>query len=156
MRGDFRELWRRQLDRSVSAFEAGRHETRPPRGWLRAVREALGMTLADVGQNMKTSRRRIKEFEDAEAADRITLQSLRRVANAMDCELVYSIVPKSGTVTELADRRARARDTEAEERARAQAREDVLDVEHNMALENQASGDVDQLIEEETKRRLKK
>jgi hypothetical protein len=63
----------------------------------------------------------------------------------MDCQLVYAIVPKSGTITELAERRARA-----------EATEDVLDVEHTMALENQATGNVEELIEEETKRRLKK
>jgi hypothetical protein len=67
------------------------------------------------------------------------------VAAAMDCELVYAIVPKSGTITELAERGARA-----------QAAEDVLDVENSMALENQATGNVKELIEKETKRRLKK
>jgi hypothetical protein len=63
----------------------------------------------------------------------------------MDCDLVYAIAPKSGTITELAERRARAEVTE-----------DVRDVEHTMALENQASGNAEEVIEEETKRRLKK
>jgi hypothetical protein len=63
----------------------------------------------------------------------------------MDCELVYAIVPKSGTIADLAERRARA-----------EATRDVLDVEQTMALENQAPGNVDELIEQETKRRLRK
>ncbi|MGA2607735.1 MAG: helix-turn-helix domain-containing protein [Candidatus Acidiferrum sp.] len=134
-----------QLTRSLSAFEAARQEARPQRGWLRAIREGLGLSLEDVGKKLGQSRRRIQEFEKAESKDRITLRSLRRVAAALDCELVYAIVPKSGTITELAERRARA-----------QATEDVLDVEHTMALENQATGNVKELIEEETKRRLKK
>jgi predicted DNA-binding mobile mystery protein A len=145
MRDDFRDLRLSQLARSLSAFKAARQEARPQRGWLRAIREGLGLSLEDVGKKLGQSRRRIQEFEKAESKDRITLRSLRRVAAALDCELVYAIVPKSGTITELAERRARA-----------QATEDVLDVEHTMALENQATGNVKELIEEETKRRLKR
>jgi predicted DNA-binding mobile mystery protein A len=103
------------------------------------------LTLDNVGARLGQSRKRIQEFEDAEADDRITLKSLRRVASALDCELVYAVVPKSGTIAELAERRARS-----------QATQDVLDVEQTMALENQAPGNVDQLIEQETKRRLRK
>jgi predicted DNA-binding mobile mystery protein A len=143
MKTDFRDLRLSQLARTLSAFEAAKQEARPQRGWLRAIREGLGLTLETVGKKLGQSRRRIQEFEDAEAKDRITLHSLRRVAAAMDCELVYAIVPKTGTISELAERRARK-----------QAAEDVLDVEHTMALENQAVGNVDELIEKETKRRL--
>jgi predicted DNA-binding mobile mystery protein A len=145
MRDEFRDLRLSQLARTLATFEAAKHETRPQRGWLRAIREGLGLTLENVGKKLGQSRRRIQEFEEAEAKDRITLDSLRRVAAAMDCDLVYAIVPKSGTITELAERRARA-----------QAAEDVFDVEHSMALENQATGNVKELIEKETKRRLKK
>lgn len=116
--------------------------SRPQRGWLRAIREGLGLTLETVGKKLGQSRRRIQEFEDAEAKDRITLHSLRRVAAAMDCELVYAIVPKTGTISDLAERRA-------------QAEEDVRDVEHSMALEKQATGNIEEAIEKETKRRLK-
>src|ERR1700730_1138304 len=128
MKVEFRDLRLRQVTRSLSAFEAAKHEARQERGWLRAIREALCLSLEDVGKRLGQSRRRIQEFEKAEAEDRITLDSLRRVAAALDCELVYAIVPKSGTITEL-----------AEHRARAEATEDVLDVEHTMALENQAT-----------------
>jgi predicted DNA-binding mobile mystery protein A len=144
MKEDFRNLRLQQLARSLSAFDAAKQEARPQRGWLRAIREGLGLSLEEVGKRQGQSRRRIQEFETAEAKDRITLQSLRRVAAAMDCDLVYAIVPKSGTIIEL-----------AQKRARAQATADVLDVEHTMALENQAAGNVNELIEKETKRRLK-
>ena len=85
------------------------------------------------------------EFENAEAEDRITLQSLRRVAAALDCNLVYALVPKAGSILELEERRTR------EDAAR-----DVLDVEHTMALEDQATGNISKLIDDETHRRLKK
>ena len=145
MQSGFRDLRARQLDRSLSAFSAAKHEGRPHRGWLRAVREALGLSLDDIGKTIGITRSHVKSFELAEERDRISLSSLRRVADAMGCELVYAIVPKSGTITEIAEQRARARATE-----------EVLDVHHNMALEDQAPGNVKEMIEGETRRRLKK
>lgn len=139
----YRRLRLQQLSRSQTVFQAAKAEVRPQQGWLRAIREALGMSVAQVAQRMGVTRGRILEFEKAEADDRITLGSLKRVAEAMNCELVYSIVPKSGTFTEL-----------AEQRAREEASKRVLSVEHNMALENQAAGNVNELIEDETKRIL--
>jgi hypothetical protein len=85
------------------------------------------------------------EFEEAEAEDRITLRSLRSVAAALDCDFVYAIVPKFGSISELAERRLRQ-----------SATQDVLDVEHTMGLEDQAPGNVGKLIDDETARRLKK
>lgn len=139
----YRRLRLQQLSRSQSIFQAAKDEARPQHGWLRAVREALGMSIAQVAQRMSVTRVRILEFEKAEEDNRITLGSLKRVAEAMNCTLIYAIVPKSGTITELAERQARE---EASKR--------VLSVEHNMALENQAPGNVNQLIEDETKRIL--
>jgi predicted DNA-binding mobile mystery protein A len=144
MRPRYRELRLRQLERSLAPFEAAKQEVRPKGGWLRAVREALGLSLESVGRSIGTGRQRVKAFEDAEATDRITLRSLKKVAEAMGCELVYALVPKSGSITNL-----------SEERARSEATRRVLAVEHSMALENQAAGNAQEKINEETKRILK-
>lgn len=69
---------------------------RPAAGWLRSIREALGFSLADQARKLKVTPPAIRAFEQAEAEDRITLASLRRTAAAMDCDLVYTLVPKSG------------------------------------------------------------
>jgi predicted DNA-binding mobile mystery protein A len=103
------------------------------------------LSLEEVGARLKKPRQRILEFENAEAEDRITLQSLRRVAAALDCNLVYALVPRTGSIMELAERRTRQ-----------DAARDVLDVEHTMALENQATGNVSKLIDDEAQRRLRK
>jgi predicted DNA-binding mobile mystery protein A len=145
MKPEYREMRLRQLSKSLAAFEVAKTNPRPQLGWLRAIREALGITLNQVGKNMRATRQRIKSFEGAERQDRITLASLRRVAEAMGCELVYAIVPKSGTIVEL-----------AEKQAVDEATKRVLAVEHTMALENQAPGDVNKTIVEETKRLLKR
>ena len=145
MKSEYRDLRLKQLSASLAAFEEAKRIARPQRGWLRAVREALGLTLEQVGQTAHTTHQRIVTFEKAEENDRITLRSLRRVAEAMGCELAYAIVPKSGSIQELAEKRAR--DT---------ATKRALSVHRTMALEDQASGDVKDLIDKETKRVLEK
>jgi predicted DNA-binding mobile mystery protein A len=145
MKPEYREMRLRQLSRSLAPFEVAKNNPRPQLGWLRAVREALGLTLNQVGEHMHATRQRIKNFEDAEKQDRITLASLRRVAEAMGCELVYAIVPKSGAIADL-----------AEKPAVEEATKRVLAVEHTMSLENQAAGNVDETIAEETKRILQR
>ena len=113
------------------------------------MREALGLTLAQVGESMHLTRQRIHAFEHAEARDRITLASLQRVAEAMGCELVYRIVPKSGSVIGFSE-------TRAEKLAKLEATKRVLAVEHTMALEDQAAGDLERTIDDETKRILRR
>lgn len=145
MKIEYRELRTKQLARQLASFETARGEARPQRGWLRALRKALGMSLESTAVRAKTTKQHIRQLEIAEADDRITLRSLRRVADALGCELVYAIVPKSGTIDEL-----------AEEKVRNEAAKRVLAVERSMALEDQAVGNTKELIDEETKRLTKK
>jgi hypothetical protein len=92
-----------------------------------------------------SSRQLALQQEKAEAEERITLKNLRTLANALDCDLVYALVPRTKTIQEL-----------IENRSRVQAQRNILSVEHSMALEDQAAGNLDQAIEIETQRLLKK
>lgn len=141
MRDEFRNLRLKQLDRTLEPFRAARRISRPQKGWLRAIREAVGISAGDLARTLGTSRQLPLQLEKAEAEDRITLKSLRTAANALDCDLVYALVPKAGTMEEL-----------IENRARAQARKQVLGVEHSMALEDQAVGRIEEAVEAETRR----
>src|ERR1700686_264156 len=145
MRNKFRTLRLKQLDRTLKPFRAAAKNPRPQEGWFRPVRGAEGGVPGEVGPRLRPSRGLPVQLEKAEAEDRITLKSLRAAANALGCDLVYALVPKGETLREL-----------VEERARAQAKRQVLSVEHSMALEDQAVGRVDEAVEAETKRRLRK
>ncbi len=138
MREDYREMFRDQIGKSLGAFEKARLELRPHRGWLRAIREALGLTLQSVAVKASTSKQHIEKLEKAEADDRISIRGLRRVADAMGCELVYAIVPKSGSIQELAERPLRDEVTSH-----------MIAAEKSMALENQATGNLEKKIEDE-------
>jgi predicted DNA-binding mobile mystery protein A len=143
MKSEFRNLRLSQLDRSLAGVR--NMPPRPSSGWIASVREALGLSLESVGRRLMTARQVIQRLEKYEASDRITLRNLRRVAEAMGCELVYAIVPKSGTFAEL-----------AEKPARDQALRDVESVVHTMALEDQKPQNAKQLIQDEAQRRLHK
>jgi predicted DNA-binding mobile mystery protein A len=144
MKSEFRNLRLQQLERSMQPFLAAREIVRPQKGWIRALRQASGMTLRELAMRMKSSLSLAAQFERSEAEYRITLNSLRQVADALGCDLVYALVPKRGGIQDLAHRRA----TE-------EATADVLAVEHSMALEDQAVGGTREKIQEEAKRILK-
>ncbi len=145
MNPEFRELRLNQLDRSLEPFAGTHSVSRPQRGWLRAVREAIGITIREIARKMRKTPQTVASFEKSEAANRITLQTLQHYAEAMDCELVYAIVPKSGSLGQLAKKRAHHK-----------AETDVRAVEHTMALEDQATYGIRDKIDLETKRLLKK
>jgi predicted DNA-binding mobile mystery protein A len=141
MNRDFRQLRLSQLDRNLNNMRS--LPPRPADGWVASVRQALGLTLGYIAQRLRVSRQAIQQLEKAEANDRITLGALRRAAEAMGCELVYALVPKAGSFSELAERPTRDRATR-----------DVKSVMHTMMLEDQKTENANQLIEDETQRRI--
>jgi predicted DNA-binding mobile mystery protein A len=145
MRNEFRNLLLNQLDRKLEPYRAAGKVSRPAKGWIRALRQALGVSSGELARRLGTSRQLPLQLENAEAEDRITLKSLRAMAHALDCELVYALVPRAGSLHAL-----------IEDRARAEAKQRVLGVEHSMALENQSSGRIDEAIEAETRRLVDK
>jgi len=144
MREHLRQLRSQQLDRALGPLRSLKLP-RPPKGWIRAIREALGVSSGELAKRMRTNRSLAVQQEKAEAEDRITLKSLRAYADALDCELVYAFVPRAATLKELLDARARVA-----------AKANVLGVEHSMALENQASGNLEEAIEAEAERLTRK
>jgi predicted DNA-binding mobile mystery protein A len=145
MRNEFRGLRLKQLDRALEPFRAARGVPRPSKGWIRSIRQALGVSSGELARTLGMSRQLPLQLEQSEAEDRITLKSLRAVANALDCDLVYALVPRGSGIGQLIESRARV---EAENRVRA--------VEHSMALENQAAGRIDEAVEKETRRLVRK
>jgi predicted DNA-binding mobile mystery protein A len=145
MKPEFRRLRLAQLDRALNPFVAAKNSSRPQKGWIRAIREATGVTVREMAKRLRKAPSVAAHLERSEAEYRITLGSLRDAADALGCQLVYALVPKSGSIQEL-----------AEEPARNKAAANVRSVEHSMALEDQAVGGVQEKIQEETRRILKR
>src|ERR1700738_3965280 len=97
----------RQLDARFAALRPlARKSARPPKGWLRSVRDALGMTQAQLARRLGVSQPRIIELEQSEVGGNVTLNTLQRAAEALGCRLVYALVPRrplAQTVTNRAE-----------------------------------------------------
>ena len=65
----------------------------PQRGWIRAIRDALGMSAAQLGRRMGVSQAAVADLERTERLGTIRLSSLTRAAASMDCQLVYAFIP---------------------------------------------------------------
>lgn len=118
-----------QLDKRLNGLRLLTKATRPSRGWIRAVREALGMTTAQLAKRMDVRQPRIVELEKAEASGNITMRSLERAAEALGCQVVYALIPREPLTTTL------------EQRALQVAERQLSSVEQTMRLEAQGVDD---------------
>lgn len=111
---------------------------RPAGGWVRAIREALGMSLADLAARMDVATSTAARVEASEREGRIQVQTLLRAANALECDLVLALIPR------------RPLEQMVSERARELAVLELVGVEHTMTLEDQGltSQAVEQLVQE--------
>jgi len=105
---------------------SGVNENPPPgRGWVQAIRSALGMTLAQLARRVGVAVPTLAKIERGEQAGTVSLNTLKRVAQALDCDLVYALIPRKPLRQKLRDR--------AEEIARRR----LARVSHSMSLEAQ-------------------
>ncbi len=125
MTPSIRQRARTRLDGKLAAIKPLDRFARPPKGWIRAIRDAIGMSGAQLGKRMGMTAQSVADLEKSEASGRIRLDTLRRAAEAMDCVVVYAIVPNT-SLTAMVD-----------ERARALAMRSLDRVSHSMALEDQ-------------------
>src|SRR6266851_7228561 len=114
----------RHLDKRFSRLRPLTKLQRPPRGWLRAIRDALGMTTAQLGRRLGVSQPRIVELEKSEVSGSVTLHTLQRAAEALGCRLVYALVPEKPLAETV------------RERAELIAERQLAAVEHTMRLED--------------------
>ncbi len=120
-----RAIPRRRLDQRFSSMKPETRYRPPPKGWVRAVRDALGMSGAQLGRRMGVTAQSVADLEKSEASGTIQLKTLRRVAEALDCVVVYALLPRSS----LEDM--------VQGRAREIARKELVRIAHTMDLEAQ-------------------
>ncbi len=127
---DLNAAARRHLDQRTNKA-VFQEMQRPPRGWVKAIREALGMTTAQLAQRMHVSQPAVVLLERSEALGRIRLDTLQRAASALDCQVVYALVPNQPLETLVQSRR------------RELAQDQLRAVEQSMSLENQSVEDAE-------------
>lgn len=101
---------RRVLDDKFAAGSTAAIRIPPRSGWIKAVRTALGMSQASLAKRLRISRAAVSQLEAAEREGRITMAKLSEVAKALDCTLVYALVPDSSLEDALQRRAAQVVD----------------------------------------------
>src|SRR5215213_5527317 len=136
-------LRRSQIDEVLSPFQGFRRIKTPSRGWIHEVRTTLGLGTGQLATRMGITQSAVSQLERREAEGSITLNSLGQAADALECDLLYILVPRAGSLTEA-----------LEARARKVAAATVGRVSHTMSLEDQAVSEgarleqVDDLVRE--------
>ncbi|WP_411882739.1 mobile mystery protein A [Polaromonas sp. YR568] len=114
-----------QVETALSRWREADLPSRPPHGWAATIRTALGMSATALARRLKMTASGLRKLEKAEADKTITLASLQKMADALNCELRYALVPRQPLEQMLLDR------------AREVISEEMKPVEHTMALEDQ-------------------
>jgi predicted DNA-binding mobile mystery protein A len=122
------ELARKNLDKKLAPMR-DMHLTRPRSGWIRAIRDALGISSRQLAKRMGVVQSRVAALEKAETNGSTTLKSMRDAAEALDCTFVYALVPNKPL------------DDILRQRARQKAISQSAHISHGMLLENQALTD---------------
>ena len=126
--GPEQELRRRQLDRAFEKIPRDLLLHRPARGWIRELREALGMSASELAVRLGVSRATVSQMERDERTGALTLKRFERAAQALECSLGYVLIPKRplGDIVRT--------------RAREVASQRIRQVDQTMALEAQGTG----------------
>ena len=95
MSARFDELRVRQLDEALAPFQDLRNRPVPRGGWLRTIRQALGMTARQLAARSGKAQTTVLSTERNEASGTVQLDTLQNLADALDCDLVYALVPRT-------------------------------------------------------------
>ena len=105
MKSSVNRLGVKQLDERLRPIRKLTSRDVPKGGWIRSLRSALGLAGVDLARRLGIAPSSVAALENSEAAGTVSLNTLRKAAAAMDCDLVYAIVPRS-SIGKVLERRA--------------------------------------------------
>ena len=121
-----KKLIREQLDTSLQRFSPLLKINAPQKGWIRAIRDALGMTAKQLANRLGIAQQAVARIEKDELSGSVTIKTMRRVAECLDCVFVYGFVPRNSLEETIA------------RQAKKVAAQRLSRTSHTMSLENQA------------------
>lgn len=116
----------RQLDETAKQFRSLKEAAETRKGWIREIREALGMTTTTLARRLNLTQSAVAQLESQERRGGMSLNKLRKAADALNCDLAYVFLPRESL------------ENAVNERIRAIAHERTSRVNQTMTLEAQA------------------
>jgi predicted DNA-binding mobile mystery protein A len=129
MKIESRKRARQRLDERLELLKPAERFRAPPKGWVRAIRDALGMSGVQFAARLGVQPPSVAALEASEESGSIQLKTLRRAAEGLNCTLVYALVPNDSL------------EDAVHARARKIALRDLGRVAHTMKLEAQETPD---------------
>lgn len=120
----------KQFDKKLGALICIKRFAKPKNGWIATIRSLIGMSQTQLAKKLGQSRGGVNSAEAREANGSITLSSLQKMAEALDCEFFYVFMPRQGSIEEM-----------LKKRAHEIARNAVMSSLQHMTLEDQAAKD---------------
>jgi len=100
----FQQIKINQLDRKFKRKVLMRDIEVPREGWIKEIRSAFKLTYAQLAKKLSITPSAIKKFETNEINGKINLKSLNKIADAMNCKLIYALVPHESLEKIIDDR----------------------------------------------------
>ena len=104
MRND--KLQFQQLIEKMDQLNGMQHVIVPPIGWIRAIRNGIGMSMEQLGKKLSITKQGVMDIEKREMEGAITIKAMQEIAKAMDTQFVYGFVPNAGSLEQMIETRA--------------------------------------------------
>jgi predicted DNA-binding mobile mystery protein A len=95
-----------QLNEKMNQLTGLQHVIIPPIGWIKALRNGIGMSMEQLGNKLSITKQGVMDIEKREKEGAITINSMQEIAKAMDTQFVYGFVPKAGSLEQMIEYRA--------------------------------------------------
>ena len=95
-----------QLNEKMDQLTGLQHVIVPPIGWIKAIRNGIGMSMEQLGKKLSITKQGVMDIEKREKEGAITIKSMQEIGKAMDTQFVYGFVPKAGSLEQMIEYRA--------------------------------------------------
>jgi predicted DNA-binding mobile mystery protein A len=95
-----------QLNEKLEKLTGLQHLIVPPIGWIKAIRNGIGMSMEQLGKKLSITKQAVMDMEKREKEGAITIKSMQEIAKAMDMRFVYGFVPNAGSLEQMIETRA--------------------------------------------------
>jgi len=104
MRND--KLQFQQLNEKLAQLTVLQHVIIPPIGWIKAIRNGIGMSMEQLGKKLSITKQGVMDIEKREKEGAVTIKSMQELAKALDLKFVYGFVPNAGSLEQMIENRA--------------------------------------------------
>ena len=104
MRND--KLQFQQLNEKMDKLTVLQHLIMPPIGWIKAIRNGIGMSMEQLGKKLSITKQAVMDIEKREKEGAVTIKSMQEIAKVIDMKFVYGFVPNAGSLEQMIETRS--------------------------------------------------